>query len=75
MKKTVTLTKEELTEACAKATVKLIEDLKDDKAALNKSLLYILVGGRFASELTDDRFGEETLPDEDRAEPVNHCHD
>ena len=80
MKKTITLTKDELIKACAEASADLMkDDKKNDENALNKALLYVLVGARMADKLVTNLFGEDkeksAAKDTPDAEPVNHTHD
>ena len=80
MKKTITLTKDELIKACAKASSDMMEaEAENDKDALNKALLYLLVGAKMTDKLVTNLFGEDKdepsangLPD---AEPANHTND
>lgn len=80
MKKTITLTKEELIKACAEASADLMaEKAENEKNALNKALLVMLVGAKMTDKLVTNLFGEDkdepSAKDTPDAEPVNHTHD
>lgn len=79
MENTITLTKEELIKACAEASAELMEDsAKEDKDALSKALLFMLVGAKMTDRLVRNLFKDEEKPDGESqpdAEPVNNTHD